>query len=541
MNIQLVDVTKMLIGYRYISLVVTSLFYIIGVDQHTISQRLIVITGMAITSLVMNYLYVHNQGDKQKMVLLIIIETIGNCIILIPSGGLQSPYIWYILSSIILSGIELGRIYLWVNAGIYLVNMIGVSYWMSIGQPISEQIRLDSFNLVAGFVLVTFIIEQLINYAKLLEEKKKQSEHYLDYTMKIYETVYLFTSQGDKESLIQMILQHIGEELKTPGVLFVEIEERYQVHKTYARGLNADTINYLIKQVDREYIAGRGHTDKIEVLKYNNGFIGIPIRHTYSIFGILIVSDTMNQEELKFIGYVSGMIFKKIELERMNQGLVLSEEQNRIANEIHDSVLQKLFGVSCRLFTTTKRIDTLERDHLKKDLDDMRGHITQAMTELRSTIYGLSWNKSGKNDFLDKLEQYIETMKNLHGTAITLEIEGNIELLQLQEQKALYRVCCEGVANGIKHGKATYIDILIKSGVQAIDVVIKDNGKGFNYDRIIEEGKLGLGIKNMEQLIQQLNGVLRIKSDIGQGTSLDIHIQHSMDTLQKNRCEKGIV
>ncbi|MEG0580034.1 MAG: histidine kinase, partial [Niameybacter sp.] len=277
------------------------------------------------------------------------------------------------------------------------------------------------------------------------------------------------------------------------------------------------------------------------VMYTDNGFVGIPIRHTYSTFGILIVLDTLKVEELRFIGYVSGMIFKKIELETINQELLLSEEQNRIANEIHDSVLQKLFGVSCRLFTTTKKIDTLERECLKDDLDDMRGHITEAMTELRSTIYGLSWNKLGKNDFLDKLEHYIDTMQDLYGVDITLQVEGNIQLLQLQAQKALYRICCEAIANGIRHGKATCIDLMIDSGLQDIHMTIRDNGQGFDYNKVVEEGKLGLGIKNMEQLAQQLKGVLRIKSAIGQGTSLEIHIQHNIDTLQKNKYEKGII
>lgn len=529
MSIQSVDVTKMLVCYRYISLVVTSLFYIAGVGQHTIGQRLIVITGMSITSLIMNYLYVHNKGDKQKMTLLIIIETIGNCIILTPSGGLQSPYIWYILNSMIIAGLELGRGYLWANAGIYLANMIGISYYISLGDPLNMPMRLNNFNLAAGFVLVSFIIELLINYTKMLEEKNKQSKHYLDYTMKIYETVYLFTSQGDKESLIQMILQHIGGTLKIPSMLFIELEEGETIGKTYAQGLSQKQIDKLLHQVDRTNMPESMDKDEVEILRYEDGFIGIPIRYTYSTFGLLLVPQAQTQkvEELRFIGYVSGMIFKKIELETINEGLLLSEEQNRIANEIHDSVLQKLFGVSCRLFTTTKKIDRLEKEELKIDLDDMRAHITQAMTELRSTIYGLSWNKSGKNDLLDKLEHYVETMKGLHGVDINLQIEGNMELLALAEQKALYRVCCEGIANGIRHGKANRVDLAIDIGALDIDIIISDDGQGFDYDKVVEEGKLGLGIKNMEQLVCQLGGTLQIQSIIGKGTCLNIHIQHN--------------
>lgn len=541
MSIQSINMTKMLLLYRYISLVVTSLFYIVGVGQHTINQRLIVITGMVITSLVMNYLYVQNKGDKRKIVLLIVIETIGNCIILTPSGGLQSPYIWYILNTIIIAGLELGHLYLWINVGVYLVNMIGVSYMLSVGEPLEVNIRLNYLNLVAGFLLVAFIIELLISYAKALEEKSKQSKQYLDYTMKLYETVYLFTSQGNKESLINVILDHIGGTLNVPSILFIEFQEKKEQVETYAHGLSEKSIDHLVKQVDAKDYCKTYETEDIEILRYEKGFIGIPIRHTYSTFGILIVSNTINIEELRFIAYVSGMIFKKIELETVNQELLLSEEQNRIANEIHDSVLQKLFGVSCSLFTTAKKIETIESDKLRIELNDMRNHITQAMTELRATIYGMSWNKSGKNDFVEKLEHYIETMEALHRMNIDLRIEGNIELLKIEEQKALYRVCCEAIANGIRHGRASQIHIVLVVGLQGINMMIQDNGKGFNYDKVTREGKLGLGIKNMEQLVQSLNGILRIESVASQGTNLHMHIQHDIAALQKNEYKEGII
>lgn len=45
----------------------------------------------------------------------------------------------------------------------------------------------------------------------------------------------------------------------------------------------------------------------------------------------------------------------------------------------------------------------------------------------------MSWNKQGKNDFLEKLQTYIETMKNLHHILITLEIGGDVQRLDIEE------------------------------------------------------------------------------------------------------------
>ncbi|MEG1001551.1 MAG: hypothetical protein RSG75_11035, partial [Cellulosilyticaceae bacterium] len=161
MSIQPINMIKLLLFYRYSSLVATSLFYITGVQQHDIGQRVLVITGMIVTSFVMNYLYLQNKGDKSKVLVLIVIETIGNCMILIPSGGLQSPYIWYVFNTIMIAGIELGSVYLWGSVAVYLTSMIGISYRINKVVPITNVLRLDYLNLVTGFVLVAFIIDLL--------------------------------------------------------------------------------------------------------------------------------------------------------------------------------------------------------------------------------------------------------------------------------------------------------------------------------------------------------------------------------------------
>lgn len=539
-----VNLTKMLILYRYISLALTSVFYIWGVEEHTVDTRLIVIAGMIFTAIVMHYLYMQNKGQKKKVGLLVIIETIGNCMILIPSGGLQSPYIWYILNTVILSGIELGSGYLWANVSIYLISMVGISYVNSMYEPITAYLRLVNFNLIAGFMLATIIIELLISHAKALEEKERQSKQYLDYTLRIYQTVYLLTAQKNRASLIEVILDYLHKTRKVSSVLFVEFGELEEDYMPYAHGIDDERISRLVRQIQegrlREGRPREGRlqdgdqVDSLEVFKFEEGFIGIPIRHTHTTFGILIVSGQITIKELQFIGYVSGMIFKKIDLEIANDKLIVREEQNRIANEIHDSVIQQLFGVSCSLFTMTKNIRSIEEEQLVKELKDTRTIITQAMGELRETIYGMSWHNVGKSNFLEKLEGYIESMHHLHKVTITLEVNGNIGLLSLEEQKALYRVCCEAIANGIRHGKAKQITIDLQVSVDLIEIRIKDNGEGFDYKRIIEENKLGLGIKNMKELIDSLNGEINIYSVPGKGTEIDIHIDHKVGDRIKN-------
>lgn len=527
------NIMKALIIYRYICLVIASVFYISRAERHILEQRLIIIVGMTFTAVLAHYLYTQSKGNKKKTGLIILIETIGNCILIIPSGGLQSPYIWYILSTIIMAGIEMGSWYLLGNTVIYLICMVSTSYRTDLKFFGRIYMRVADLSLITGFIFCAFMIQLLGNHLKELEEKNNQVQHYLDYTLKIYETIYFFTTQQDKTKLIHVLLEHLREVMTLPAALYLEFTDRGREILPYSYGMVQEEIDKIIGQIKTSKLNEAYQINELGVIQYAEGYLGIPIGYDYDTFGIVVVKGGRNIEKLKFIAYVSGMMFKKINIECLNEELIVSNEQNRIANEIHDSTIQQLFGISCNLFTMEKRVEHIDDKQLIKELKEMRGTVTASMTELRETIYGMSWNKEGKNHLIEKLEEYVETMQNLHYVPINLEIQGDLNYLSLKQQKALYRVCCEGVANGIKHGKATEVAIKFKTDEKGLNLHIKDNGLGFDYTQLITEKGFGLGIKNMEQLIRQIYGKISIHSAPRQGTAIDVYIDYYKNREQE--------
>ena len=533
------NIMKVLIIYRYICLVITSIFYISGVGRHILQQRLIIIMGMTLTAVLAHYLYTQNKGNKQKIGLIILIEIIGNCILIISSGALQSPYIWYILSTIIMAGIEMGFLYLLGNTVIYLICMVSTSYGTELKRFGSIHMRVEDLSLITGFVFCAFMIQLLINHLRELEEKNNQVQDYLDYTLKIYETIYLFTMQDNKTKSIHVILEYLREVRKLPAVLYLEFINRGSEIVPYSYGVEQQEIDKMMGQIEVSKLNEACRINRLGVIHYTDGYMGVPIQYDYDTFGVLVVKEEKNIDELKFLAYVNGMMLKKIEIESLNEELIISNEQNRIANEIHDSTIQQLFGISCNLFTMAKREEYIGDQQLIKELKEMREAVTAAMTELRATIYGMSWNKEGKNNLIEKLEEYVGTMQKLHYVSIKLDIQGDLNYLSLKQQKALYRVCCEGVTNGIKHGKATQIVIKFTTDRKGLSLHIEDNGLGFDYSRVVREKGLGLGIKNMEQLIRQICGEMYIHSVPRQGTAIDVHIDY--DKNREEEYQEGVV
>jgi len=125
------EIIKLIYLYRFISLLCTSFFYITGVTTHSVERKFFIIICITMSSIILSNLYLKNKGLQKHIILLVFIETVGNIIILIPSGGIRSPYVWNCLNTILIASVELKRYYCWVNLGIYLlvVNFLSLDFY----------------------------------------------------------------------------------------------------------------------------------------------------------------------------------------------------------------------------------------------------------------------------------------------------------------------------------------------------------------------------------------------------------------------------
>ncbi|NMA66052.1 MAG: hypothetical protein GX957_07400, partial [Clostridiaceae bacterium] len=262
-------------------------------------------------------------------------------------------------------------------------------------------------------------------------------------------------------------------------------------------------------------------------------FVVVPVFCQCQVHGYLGAEDKTSDnavegmkiaDQLRFLSELTTISLEKFLLEKVNRDLVINEEQNRIANEIHDGVLQKLFAISCGVFGIKKNAAYLDTKKITDELTAIQESINDAMGDLRSTIYGYSWKKNGVNNFLNDIYKLIDRTKNFHGININFETKGNLELISAEYKKAFYRILSEGIGNAIRHGKASSMSIQLNIYKEDVFLKIHDDGIGFNPDVLKETKKQGLGIRNMKTLTESLNGDLQILSEEGKGTSINIEI-----------------
>ena len=541
--------SQILFSYRFISLLITSIFYLFNNTEHEMGRKLFIIGSISISAVILSYLYIKFEDSKMSIIVLLFIETVGNSIILIPSGGINSPFIWYSLNTILLSAILFKGIYSWINLLIYILNYCVISnLFTETNFSIRELIK-DQPNLILSFIMIIAFIQAWSIFIKNTQDKNIELEEVntqleasnemilesMDHIKVLYQSFNILSNQGNKEGLIKLLFEHIKNITKTNTVFYYDISsEKGKMHyegdnellKSLGKSIKEDLQNILEYKIPKE----------LTIL--NKRFVIIIVESNYSGYGILGFEVSNSQEtiiyknnisQIQFLSELISITFERFYLDQVNEKLLITEEQNRIANEVHDSVLQRLFGMSLGVFSLIKKLDQYSIDEIEKELNLMRKSVDTAMKELRDKIYGLSWKKSGYNSFTKDINSYIEDIKRFNNINIPFSIQGNDELLSLEQKKALYRMTCEGIGNAIRHGKASNIDVTLVINSSNSILNIMDDGIGFDMKIVKKDKSKGLGLLNLHQLTESLHGKISIDSKIGKYTMIEVIIPNNMD------------
>lgn len=354
----------------------------------------------------------------------------------------------------------------------------------------------------------------------------------MEQIMALYQAVHSFTNQKNTDDLVKLLINYTKTITKAENVLFKNFMEE-RAGTLLSNHCIEESIKEKINQNIEEKWDNKKNNEKIYELNFGyNQYIMIEVKSTYKTYGVLGIETKVNKnnfhytqiiDQLIFLSELSAIVLERVHLEEINERLLITQEQNRIASEIHDTVLQRLFSMSCGIFALTKNINDLENKQIIEELNQIRNTTDGIMKSLRATIYDLSWEKNS-NAFLENINKYILEIEKMCNVNIKLKVNGNQHRLSARHKKAIYRIICEGIGNATRHGKSTHIDVTLKMKTNLVILEITDNGVGFDVKQIIRNSKKGLGIRNLYHLTESLNGVINLQSKIDKGTLIKIDI-----------------
>lgn len=195
------------------------------------------------------------------------------------------------------------------------------------------------------------------------------------------------------------------------------------------------------------------------------------------------------------------------------------KEKKRIAQELHDGVLGRLFGARLNLDSLNKFGDEESinnRFNYLNELKNIEQDIREISHDLNREKYVLI------NNFVAIVNNLLEEQKSSHHPEINWSIDKSIkwDAVSNNIKINLYRILQESLQNINKYAQAKKIVVKISKMNDSIVLKVVDDGNGFQ----VEGKKKGIGLQNMESRAKECNAALEIKSKVGKGTTISITI-----------------
>jgi signal transduction histidine kinase len=194
-------------------------------------------------------------------------------------------------------------------------------------------------------------------------------------------------------------------------------------------------------------------------------------------------------------------------------------EKKKVAQDLHDGVLGRMFGVRISLDSLDKIDEAEAAPKRKKYLTELK-HIEE---DIREISHDLNREKSELiNNFIAILNKLFEDQRNTYDSKLITKFDSNIkwELVSNTVKINLYRIVQEALQNCNKYANADTITVEFKSEIDHLVLSISDDGIGFNVRKM----KNGIGLHNIQYRAAECKGTGVLKSAKGEGTLLEIKI-----------------
>ena len=206
------------------------------------------------------------------------------------------------------------------------------------------------------------------------------------------------------------------------------------------------------------------------------------------------------------------------ELYKDAQTLAVLEERQKLARNLHDAINQSLFSAGL-IAEVLPRLWEREPEEARRSLEDLRRLTRGALAEMRSLLVELRPSALTDTDLGDLLRLLGNAFTGRTNVPVAVTVTG-AGALPAEAQVVLYRICQEALNNIAKHAKASNVEIDVMHQPGALELHIRDDGRGFDSLEQTPPGHYGLSM--MRERAETVGALLTIISQPGHGTELVI-------------------
>ena len=423
--------------------------------------------------------------------------------------------------------------------------------------PISFACRLQGFNETANWYLWTFYaritgyihaVGKDITPYKEMEAKEVERNIFAE---ALLDTVLAINSSLALNQVLERILSNVGKVVAYEYVciLLVDADEVEVVGLQNGRQLSDD-----MRQLKgRRFLIRENHylqqmfqsresfiIPEIEQppawivaseIARTGSFLGSPIIVDDQVIGFLCVFNSkkefftlLHAQQLITLANQAGIAINNARLYEQAQSAAVLRERQRMAQELHDAVNQDLFAASTYADLLPKAIE--QKPHAVADYAlKISKLVRSAVDQMRMILIELQPDTLTTTGLEVLLQQLCDVLSRQ--ISVPIKFTANTKLiLKEKAQIAIYRIAQEALHNINKHAGATHVEITLLVSHDDLTLTIKDNGLGFEQDKITE---VQFGVRGMKERAHSINAELLLQSQIGLGTKIILRIQNYDD------------
>jgi signal transduction histidine kinase len=254
----------------------------------------------------------------------------------------------------------------------------------------------------------------------------------------------------------------------------------------------------------------------------NHTIAVIPLEYNKQLMGLLILSRTeitgFNSDEMVRLGVVTEELASFIFSDRKRKNDIALTERHRLAQDLHDSITQKLYG----LVTLTEAVKLglesgapLDQNRMVERISD---NARQALRDMRLFLFELEPVDIERDGLVSTIQQRLASVEGRSGIQARMVADSEV-LLSAEIETEIYYIVEEALNNILKHANAKSVLVKLRQRKESIIIEIIDNGCGFDPDKVKSGGK---GILNIKDRANRIKSKLKIVSSPEHGTRITL-------------------
>jgi PAS domain S-box-containing protein len=282
---------------------------------------------------------------------------------------------------------------------------------------------------------------------------------------------------------------------------------------------------------DAGFVAGSGRPEDDASTRYTE--VAVPISTKSGVLGVLDIRGAaesgLDESDIFTLQTIADQVAVAIENARLfeaGQQLAVSEERNRLARELHDSVTQELFSMTM-IAGALPALMEKKPESASERVQRLNELARGALAEMRALLFALRPAALAEEGLAAAITKHAAAVESREGISVHQHIDGEGRLPQPCEE-ALYRVFQEALNNVVKHAHADNVWVNLTIGSNETSLVIRDDGVGLDPDATGAPFQT-MGLSSMRERVQGLGGTFDIKSSPDSGTAVLVTIPVGCD------------